>query len=39
MAYTINGESADLPGPEDVGSHPVQGHPEVQWERKIHDRT
>jgi len=28
-----------MPGPEDVGSHPVRVHPEVDWERKIHDEA
>jgi 1-phosphofructokinase len=28
-----------MPGPEDVGSHPVRVHPEVEWERKIHGKA
>jgi len=38
-AAAVSLPGSTMPGPEDVESHPVRVHPEVQWERKIHDRT
>lgn len=38
-AAAVSLPGSTMPGPEEVGSHPVRVHPEVEWEKKLHAKT